>query len=75
MSVFDQNGLGDWLADRLVQIGEGVKDDRDVYFGNKPDTFLDDRLKPANLPKEPVKGQRQQPPFRRQQGSLDFPVQ
>ncbi len=55
MSVFDQNGLGDWLADRLVQIGDGVKDDRDVYFGNKPDTFLDERLKPANLPKEPVK--------------------
>ncbi len=55
MSVFDQNGLGDWLADRLVQIGDGVKDDRDVYFGNKPDTFLDDRLKPANLPKDPVK--------------------
>jgi len=55
MSVFEQSGLGDWLADRLVQIGDGVKDDRDVYFGNKPDTFLDDRLKPANLPKEPVK--------------------
>ncbi|HKU65815.1 MAG TPA: hypothetical protein VJQ06_12225, partial [Rhizomicrobium sp.] len=55
MSVFERDGLGDWLADRLVQIGDGVKDDRDVYFGNKPDTFLDDRLKPANLPKEPVK--------------------
>ncbi|HJS45999.1 MAG TPA: hypothetical protein VJ753_06320 [Rhizomicrobium sp.] len=55
MSVFERDGLGDWLADRLVQIGDGVKDDRDVYFGGKPDTFLDDRLKPANLPKEPVK--------------------
>jgi len=55
MSVFERDGLGDWLADRLVQIGDGVKDDRDVYFGNKPDSFLDERLKPANLPKEPVK--------------------
>jgi transketolase len=55
MSVFEQGGLGDWLADRLVRIGDGVKGDRDVYFGGKPDTFLDDRLKPANLPKEPVK--------------------
>ena len=55
MSVFEQNGLGDWLADRLVQIGDGVKDDREVYFGGKPDTFLDDRLKPANLPQDPVK--------------------
>ena len=24
MSVLDQNGLGDWLADRLVEIGETV---------------------------------------------------
>jgi len=55
MSVFEQNGLGDWLADRLVRIGDGVKDDREVYFGGKPDTFLDDRLQPANLPKDPVK--------------------
>ena len=28
MSVLDQNGLGDWLADRLVAIGDTVKDDR-----------------------------------------------
>ena len=27
MSVLDQNGLGDWLADRLVEIGDTVKDD------------------------------------------------
>src|SRR6185295_3410874 len=55
MSVFEREGLGDWLADRLVQIGDQIKDDRDVHFGNKPDSFLDERLKPANLPKEPVK--------------------
>ena len=27
MSVLDQNGLGDWLADRLVEIGDTIKDD------------------------------------------------
>ena len=27
MSVLDRNGLGDWLADRLVAIGDTVKDD------------------------------------------------
>ena len=27
MSVLDQNGLGDWLADRLVEIGDSVKDE------------------------------------------------
>ena len=27
MSVLDSNGLGDWLADRLVEIGDTVKDE------------------------------------------------
>ena len=27
MSVLDRNGLGDWLADRLVALGDTVKDD------------------------------------------------
>ena len=27
MSVLERNGLGDWLADRLVAIGDTVKDD------------------------------------------------
>ena len=27
MSLLDRNGLGDWLADRLVAIGDTVKDD------------------------------------------------
>ena len=27
MSVLDKNGLGDWLADRLVEIGDQVKDE------------------------------------------------
>src|SRR5207244_5202148 len=53
MSVLDQNGLGDWLADRLVEIAETVKDDFPVRIDVKRDPFLDDRLRVANLPEEP----------------------
>ena len=55
MSVLDKNGLGDWLADRLVAIGDGVKDDQKVAFTARADPFLDERLRVANLPAEPVK--------------------
>ena len=50
MSVLEKTGLGDWVAERLVTIGDTVKDDRPVHFAAKPDPFLDDRLKVANLP-------------------------
>jgi transketolase len=53
MSVLDQNGLGDWLADRLVEIGEAVTDDLSLRVDVKHDPFLDDRLRVANLPLEP----------------------
>jgi len=55
MSVFERDGLGDWLAERLVAIGDQVKDDRPVPFSAGPDPFLDERLRPANLPREPLK--------------------
>ena len=55
MSLFEKNGLGDWLAERLVTIGDGVKDDRKVAFASGTNPFLDDRLKVANLPAEPQK--------------------
>ncbi|HWY55005.1 MAG TPA: hypothetical protein VNZ03_11110 [Terriglobales bacterium] len=55
MSVLDQNGLGDWLADRLVEIGETVKDEVPVRIDTGHDPFLDDRLRVANLPREPQK--------------------
>ena len=55
MSVLDKNGLGDWVAERLVTIGDTVKDDRPVHFAAKPDPFLDDRLKVANLPADTQK--------------------
>jgi transketolase len=53
MSILDQNGLGDWLADRLVEIGDQVKDDFKLHIDVKRDPFLDDRLRVANLPVEP----------------------
>jgi transketolase len=53
MSVLDANGLGEWLADRLVEIGDGVKDDFPLRIDVTRDPFLDDRLRVANLPTDP----------------------
>jgi transketolase len=53
MSLLDRNGLGDWLADRLVSIGDTVKDDVPLHFDVKTNPFLDDRLRVSNLPAEP----------------------
>ena len=53
MSVLEQRGLGDWLADRLVEIGETVRDDFPLRIDVKHDPFLDERLQPANIPVEP----------------------
>ncbi len=50
MSVLDKNGLGDWLAERLVQIGDAVKDDLKLRIDVTRDPFLDERLRVANLP-------------------------
>jgi hypothetical protein len=50
MSLLDKNGLGDWLADRIVEIGDQVKDDFKLSIDVKQDPFLDDRLRVANLP-------------------------
>ncbi len=55
MSVMDRNGLGDWLADRLVEIGDAVKDDRKLSIDNQNDPFQDERLRVSKLPVEPQK--------------------
>jgi len=55
MSVLDRNGLGDWLAERLVATGDTVKDNLPVHIDVHRDPFLDDRLRVANLPVEPQK--------------------
>ncbi len=55
MSVLDSNGLGDWIADRLVQIGDTVVDDHALRIDNRADPFLDTRLAVTALPREPLK--------------------
>ena len=53
MSLLDRAGLGDWLAETLVSIGDTVKDEATLHFDCKSNPFLDERLKVANLPVEP----------------------
>jgi transketolase len=55
MSLLDRNGLGDRLAERLVEIGDTVRDDVKLRFSAATDPFLDDRLRVAALPEEPQK--------------------
>jgi transketolase len=53
MSVLDKDGLGDWLAERLVEIGDSVNDELPLRFDRSTDPFLDPRLDVKNLPMEP----------------------
>jgi transketolase len=50
MSVLEKNGLGDWLAGRITEIGDQVKDDFKLRIDVKGDPFLDERLRVTNLP-------------------------
>ena len=53
MSILDRNGLGDWLADRLVRIGDMVTDELPLRIDTERDPFLDERLRVARLPEGP----------------------
>ncbi|MDA1258483.1 MAG: hypothetical protein O3C10_11690 [Chloroflexi bacterium] len=53
MSVLDKNGLGDWLAERLVEIGDSVDDDMPLRIDRNVDAFTDERLAVSRLPREP----------------------
>ncbi|MEO5925407.1 MAG: hypothetical protein ABIR70_16420 [Bryobacteraceae bacterium] len=55
MSVLEKNGLGDWLADRLVAIGDTITDTFPLRVQNTTDPFQDERLRVKNLPVEPQK--------------------
>src|SRR5204863_9596302 len=55
MSVLEKNGLGDWLADRLVELGDQVTDKAPLRIDVTRDPFLDERLRVKNLPEEPQK--------------------
>ena len=53
LSTLDQTGLGEWLANRLVEIGNSVQDDLPIRIDNTIDPFLDKRLDQDTLPLEP----------------------
>jgi len=53
LSVLEKDGLGDWLADRLVNIGDTVKEDMPLRIDRNVDPFLDSRLRVPNLPTDP----------------------
>jgi transketolase len=55
MSLLDRNGLGDRLAERLVKIGDTVRDDVKLRISATTDPFLDDRLRVKALPESPQK--------------------
>jgi transketolase len=55
MSLLDRNGLGDRLADRLLEIGDTVRDDVKLRISALSDPFLDHRLRVAALPEDPQK--------------------
>ncbi len=52
MSVLESSGLGDWLADKLVAIGDQVNDELPLSVKVGEDPFLDERLRVKNLPTE-----------------------
>ena len=74
MSVLEKNGLGDWLADRIVEIGDQVKDDLKLSIDVKQDPFLDERLRVANLPGDPQTVKVKNPVVRRGEGNQDRAV-
>ena len=53
MSVLEQDGLGEWLSDRLARIGDQVNDDVTLRVDNRKDPFQDERLRVAAIPVEP----------------------
>ncbi|MDX1495373.1 MAG: hypothetical protein R3253_15000, partial [Longimicrobiales bacterium] len=53
LSVMEEkDGLGEWIAERLVSIGDGLNRDMSVSLDTSKDPFLDERLTPAGLPTE-----------------------
>src|SRR4051812_42315910 len=52
MSLLDRNGVGDWLADRLVAIGDTVPNDLPLRIDTKRNPFQEERLRVASLPVE-----------------------
>ena len=64
MSLLDRNGLGDRLAERLVEIGDTVRDDVKLRISASSDPFLDDRLRVASAAGRAAEGLDSQCDFR-----------
>ena len=55
LSVMDRKpGLGDWIADRLLAVAEGLDRQLPVDIDTTSDPFLDERLTPEGLPTGPA---------------------
>lgn len=54
MSALDRDGLGEWLADRLLAIAGSVPDELPLRIDVARDPFQDARLQVAALPAEPA---------------------
>ncbi|MEJ2204126.1 MAG: hypothetical protein P8170_08450 [Gemmatimonadota bacterium] len=55
LSLLDSRpGLGAWISDRLVAIGDGLTRDLPVHIDTTIDPYQDERLTPEGLPTEPA---------------------
>ncbi len=54
MSALDKDGLGDWLADRVLEIADTVPRELPLRIDTAIDPFQDPRLQVAELPSEPA---------------------
>ena len=54
MSALDKDGLGDWLADRLLEIADTVPRELPLRIDATIDPFQDARLQVSELPSEPA---------------------
>jgi len=52
MSVLEKKGIGKWLANKLVEIGEKVNNNLPLRVDTEKDPFQDERLLVKNLPSE-----------------------
>ena len=52
LSVLESHGLGEWISDRLVEIGDSVDDNLPLRINRDVDPFQDPRLAVSNLPTE-----------------------
>ena len=54
MSALDKDGLGEWLADRLLEIADTVPSELPLRIDAGTDPFQDDRLRVSALPSVPT---------------------